>query len=129
VIFASVYEAGKVSRSWSCCWFIGLANTGFSLFYYVRVIKTMLLDARPAGALRWSCRSIRPRIYVALVAFPVVFLGLNIDWLEPGRPHRRDDVFSPGAQLKEFCRMAEIRAQCPLNGFVSPWAGAAAIRR
>jgi NADH-quinone oxidoreductase subunit N len=61
---------------------IGLVNTVFSLFYYVRVLKTMLLDTRPAGALKLDLpfNSV-PGFYVALVAFPVAFLGVNIDWL------------------------------------------------
>ncbi len=82
VIFASVYDAGKVSPLMFVLLVIGLANTVFSLFYYVRVLKTMLIDTRPAGArkLELSINSV-PGIYVLLVSFPVVFLGINIDWL------------------------------------------------
>jgi NADH-quinone oxidoreductase subunit N len=82
VIFASVYEASKASPVMFALLVIGLANTVFSLFYYVRVLKTMILDTRPAGAQRMELpvRSV-PGFYVALLSFPVVFLGVNIDWL------------------------------------------------
>jgi NADH-quinone oxidoreductase subunit N len=81
-IFASVYEAARVSPFMFVLLVIGLVNTVFSLFYYVRVLKTMLLDTRPAGALKLDLpfNSV-PGFYVALVAFPVAFLGVNIDWL------------------------------------------------
>lgn len=82
VIFASVYEASKVSPFMFVLLVIGLGNTVFSLFYYVRVLKTMLIDTRPAGAMRVEMpfNSV-PGFYVSLVSFPVVFLGINIDWL------------------------------------------------
>jgi NADH-quinone oxidoreductase subunit N len=82
VIFASVYEASRVSPAMFALLVVGLANTVFSLFYYVRVLKTMVLETRPAGAprLELPINSV-PGFYVALVSFPVLFLGINIDWL------------------------------------------------
>lgn len=81
-IFASVYQASKVSPFLFVLLVLGLLNTVFSLFYYVRVLKTMIIDTRPAGApkVELPFNSV-PGFYVALVSFPVVFLGINIDWL------------------------------------------------
>jgi NADH-quinone oxidoreductase subunit N len=82
VIFASVYEAAKVSPFMFALLVIGLVNTVFSLFYYVRVLKTMVLDTRPAGARRLELpfNSV-PGFYVALISFVVVYLGVHIDLL------------------------------------------------
>ena len=56
---------------------IGVINTVFSLFYYLRVVKTMVLDPepenRPAPTIRlWS----NPGFYCALIAFLLVLLGI-----------------------------------------------------
>lgn len=95
VIFASVYEASKVSPFMFVLLVIGLLNTVFSLFYYVKVLKTMVIDTRPAGALRVELpfNSV-PGFYLALVSFPVVFLGVNIDWLSQAA-HRVAMTFFP----------------------------------
>ncbi len=81
-IFASVYQAGTVSPVMWVLLVLGLLNTVFSLYYYVRVLKTMTLNTRPAGArkLELPFGSV-PGFYVAVVSFPVVFLGININWL------------------------------------------------
>jgi NADH-quinone oxidoreductase subunit N len=79
-IFASVYEATNVH------WFMWLVlgagglNTVISLFYYLRVAKTMCIDLRPAGAAEISMpASSSPALYVMLVAGMVVFLGIVIN--------------------------------------------------
>ena len=56
---------------------IGGLNTVFSLFYYLRVVKTMVLDAEPADRPAptipvWS----NPGFYCALIAFLLVMLGI-----------------------------------------------------
>lgn len=81
-IFASVYEAGKVSPLMYVLLVLGLANTVLSLFYYARVLKTMVFLTRPAGArkVEMSINSVSG-MYVLLVSFPVVLLGINIDFL------------------------------------------------
>ncbi len=71
-IFAQTYEAGLLSLV-----VIGVLNTVFSLFYYLRVVKTMVLDpereGRPAPAIRiWS----NAGFYCALIAFLLVVLGV-----------------------------------------------------
>jgi NADH-quinone oxidoreductase subunit N len=82
VIFASVYEAGKVSPIMYGLLVIGLLNTVFSLFYYVRVLKAMFFDARPAGALKVELpfNSVGG-LYVSLISFVIFYLGVNIDLL------------------------------------------------
>jgi NADH-quinone oxidoreductase subunit N len=79
-IFASVYEATNVH------WFMWLVlgagglNTVISLFYYLRVAKTMCIDLRPTGAAEISMpASSSPALYVMLVAGMVVFLGIVIN--------------------------------------------------
>lgn len=71
-IFAQTYNAGLLSLV-----VIGVVNTVFSLFYYLRVVKTMILDPepenRPAPTIRlWS----NPGFYCALLAFLLVVLGI-----------------------------------------------------
>ena len=71
-IFAQTFQAGLLSLV-----VIGVINTVFSLFYYLRVVKTMVLDPepedRPAPTIRlWS----NPGFYCALIAFLLVLLGI-----------------------------------------------------
>jgi NADH-quinone oxidoreductase subunit N len=71
-IFAQTYNAGLLSLV-----VIGVINTVFSLFYYLRVVKTMVLDPepedRPAPTIRlWS----NPGFYCVLLAFLLVVLGV-----------------------------------------------------
>ena len=78
-IFASVYESTNVH------WFMWLVlaagglNTVISLFYYLRVAKTMCMDARPIEAATVTMpASSSPAMYVMLVSGMVVFLGIII---------------------------------------------------
>ena len=71
-IFAQTYRAGLLSLV-----VIGVINTVFSLFYYLRVVKTMVLDPereeRPAPTIPlWS----NPGFYCALIALILVALGI-----------------------------------------------------
>ena len=71
-IFAQTYKGGLL---WLVA--IGVANTLLSLFYYLRVVKTMVLDpqraGRPAPQIRlWS----NPGFFCALIAFLLVLLGV-----------------------------------------------------
>jgi NADH-quinone oxidoreductase subunit N len=80
MVFSSVISAAKYS---SLMWFIlviGLFNTVFSLFYYVRVLREMFITPLPEGTRRVevSFASDAGR-YVALVAVPVVLLGILVD--------------------------------------------------
>lgn len=75
--FAAVYDAGLLALL-----FIGAANTAISLFYYVRVIRVMTMEAAPEGAEPlplglWS----RAGFYTALVTAPVLVLGVWWDGL------------------------------------------------
>lgn len=49
-IFASVFKAGEVHWFMYVVVAFGALNTVFSLVYYIRVLKTMFMDARPADA-------------------------------------------------------------------------------
>ena len=79
-IFASVYESTNVH------WFMWLVlgagglNTVISLFYYLRVAKTMCMDLRPAEATAVTMpASSSPAMYVMLVSGMVVVLGVIIN--------------------------------------------------
>lgn len=60
---------------------IGGLNTAISLFYYLRVVKTMTLDPEPENRLpmNFSLLSIEG-VFVALVTLPVLVLGV---WWDP----------------------------------------------
>ena len=79
-IFASVYESTNVH------WFMWLVlgagglNTVISLFYYLRVARTMCMDLRPAEATAVTMpASSSPAMYVMLVSGMVVVLGVIIN--------------------------------------------------
>jgi NADH-quinone oxidoreductase subunit N len=68
---------------------VGGLNTALSLFYYLRVIKTMAIDPEPAErpATGFSLVSL-PGAYIVLVTLPVLILGVFWDqfytWLRAG---------------------------------------------
>jgi NADH-quinone oxidoreductase subunit N len=79
-VFASLYDAGFVHPAMWAILVIGGLNTVFSLFYYVRVLKTMFLVERPAGARparvpTWATAG----VFVLLVTVPLLWpLGLQV---------------------------------------------------
>jgi NADH-quinone oxidoreductase subunit N len=79
-VFASLYDAGKVHPMMWVILAIGGLNTVFSLFYYLRVLKTMYLMDRPAGARvvrvpTWSTAG----VFVMLVTVPLIWpLGVHV---------------------------------------------------
>ncbi len=75
MIFASVYKAGELHWSMYVVLAFGGLNTVFSLFYYLRVLKTMFLDERPEGARAVQLPSVEGS-YVALLALFVLLLGM-----------------------------------------------------
>ncbi|HZZ28581.1 MAG TPA: NADH-quinone oxidoreductase subunit N [Pirellulales bacterium] len=92
VAFASVVRAVQVPGFRSVMLtllVIGGLNTALSLFYYLRVIKTMAIDPEPANrpARGFSLVSL-PGAYVVLVTLPVLILGIFWDqfytWLYSG---------------------------------------------
>ncbi|MEX0704439.1 MAG: NADH-quinone oxidoreductase subunit N [Planctomycetales bacterium] len=78
MIFASLFDAGKAHWSMWAVLAIGGLNTVFSLFFYLRVLKAMFLEPRPAGACdaRIPFLSL-PGWYVALVSLPILALGMS----------------------------------------------------
>jgi len=79
-VFASLFDAGFVHPAMWGILAIGGLNTVFSLFYYLRVLKTMFLFERPAGARpvrvpMWSTAG----VFVLLVTVPLIWpLGLHV---------------------------------------------------
>ncbi|MBD3676597.1 MAG: NADH-quinone oxidoreductase subunit N [Planctomycetaceae bacterium] len=82
MIFASLFEAGNIHWVMWLILVAGGLNTVFSLFYYLKVLKVMFLDPRPAGApdvdVRWGSL---PGFYTMLVTAPVVVLGVLVQGL------------------------------------------------
>lgn len=85
MIFISLVHAASVHWFMWVVLAVGAANTVFSLFYYMRVLKAMFLQDRPAEA--------RPAViplgsapagYVSLLSVPIVLLGMvgpAMEWL------------------------------------------------
>ncbi|MEX0717319.1 MAG: NADH-quinone oxidoreductase subunit N [Planctomycetaceae bacterium] len=78
MIFASLFDAGKIHWSmWAILVFGGL-NTVFSLFFYMRVLRAMFLEPRPAGARDGRIPFLSaPGLYVTLVSLPILALGMT----------------------------------------------------
>jgi len=76
-IFASAYRAGEFHRFMYVVLAFGALNTVFSLFYYIRVLKAMFLEPRPADARPVEVRfaSWESAFVLTLAAF-VVLLGV-----------------------------------------------------
>ncbi|MBI3465990.1 MAG: hypothetical protein HY000_23495, partial [Planctomycetes bacterium] len=61
---------------------IGGLNTAISLFYYLRIIKTMTLDPEPDRRLPVQLSLLsRPGLYIAFLTVWVVALGIWFNWL------------------------------------------------
>jgi NADH-quinone oxidoreductase subunit N len=76
-IFAPLLQAGYVNKMMWGVLVIGGANTVFSLFFYVRVLKAMYIAPRPAGAR--TARESGPAAAFALVlAVPVLLTGIGV---------------------------------------------------
>jgi NADH-quinone oxidoreductase subunit N len=74
-VFASLFQAGKVHWSMWAVLGIGGLNTVFSLFYYVRVLKIMMINPRPEEA-RYAEVPLNSLCYVGIITLPVVLLGM-----------------------------------------------------
>jgi NADH-quinone oxidoreductase subunit N len=92
VAFASLVQAMEVPKFRNvmlAVLVIGGLNTALSLFYYLRVVKTMAIDPEPAGrpAQGFSLLSLRGAFVVA-ITLPVLVLGIFWDqfftWLKDG---------------------------------------------
>ena len=81
-VFAAVFQATDVHWSMWVVLLVGVLNTVFSLYYYLRILKTMFFDERPDGA-----RSVYLPFaswaggYVAVLSLAVVALGLWVQRL------------------------------------------------
>lgn len=77
-VFAAVYDAGYAHWSMWVLLAFGCLNSVFSLFYYARVLRTMYLLERPAGAraVRVPAFSVNG-LYVLVVTLPLLLLGIS----------------------------------------------------
>ena len=84
LIFLAAFKAGNVH--WIMWVFVGIGglNTAFSLYYYLRVLKTIFMDPPPADRLPVQAP---PLVgwYVALITLPLLILGMsplqdNLSW-------------------------------------------------
>jgi len=77
IIFSSLFQAGGIHWSMWVVLCIAALNTVFSLFYYVRVLKAMFLETRPAEARAAEIPSgSDASIYVLLVSVPILLFGV-----------------------------------------------------
>jgi len=76
LIFLAAFKAGSIH--WIMWVFVVIAgmNTAFSLYYYLRVLKTIFIDPPPADRLPVNAPSL-VGWYVALVALPLLILGAS----------------------------------------------------
>ncbi|MCH2212181.1 MAG: NADH-quinone oxidoreductase subunit N [Fuerstiella sp.] len=74
MIFGSVYKAGDLHWSMYVLLAAGIVNTVISLFYYLRVLKTMIIDERPADARAVTLPNLE-NIYIGLLGAFVLLLG------------------------------------------------------
>jgi NADH-quinone oxidoreductase subunit N len=77
--FAAKFRIFEVLYKTNFQWLlaVGLANTVFSLFYYVKVLRVMILDEPPGEQPRWELSAVA-------VAFCMVLLLANFAPLAPG---------------------------------------------
>jgi NADH-quinone oxidoreductase subunit N len=76
LIFMAVFKAGYLHWAMWVLLAIAGANTVFSLFYYVRVLKAMFLNDAPAGQPAVRTPSL-VGTYIALITIPIVLLGAS----------------------------------------------------
>ena len=81
MVFASLFEAGKVHWVMWAVLVVGGLNTVFSLFYYLRVVRAMFMEPRPEGARP----AVVPRLpfgtYVITVSLPILIMGMGGPWM------------------------------------------------
>jgi NADH-quinone oxidoreductase subunit N len=80
MVFYGVIESAQFSQTMWFVLVVGLANTVFSLFYYVRVLRVMFMSSLPEGArpVDLTIGSDAGR-YVVLVSLPVLAMGIFVD--------------------------------------------------
>lgn len=75
VVFASVYKAADVSSFMYVVLAFAGANTVFSLFYYVKILKAMYLEEREPGIQPVQVPTAE-RLYLALLGVMVIITGI-----------------------------------------------------
>jgi NADH-quinone oxidoreductase subunit N len=86
-VFASIYSAASEfhNRSLYFLLVVGLVNTVVSLFYYVKVLKVMIIDPAPEGAVRESTRT-QPVVLQAVFSC-VLAAFVTVGMILPTPPH------------------------------------------
>jgi NADH-quinone oxidoreductase subunit N len=75
MIFKSLVDAASVHPSMWVVLAIGGLNTVFSLFYYVRILKTMYITPRPEEARSLKFEFLPVGAYVLMISAPVLMTG------------------------------------------------------
>ena len=74
-VFAALYDAGMLGLL-----LIGAANTVLSLFYYLRVVRVMLLEPEPSSEPRETAAALRmfspPGIFCLTMTLPILVFGV-----------------------------------------------------
>ncbi len=78
-VFAALFDAGRLHWFMWLVLVVGGANTVFSLFYYLRVLKAMFIAERPENAREARVRADSLQgLYAIVVSVPVLVLGVVI---------------------------------------------------
>ncbi len=99
VIFSSLIDAAQVDpTAWTemiALLVIGGLNTAVSLFYYLRVVKIMIIDPEPANRLPIEFPMVSMRgAFLAVVVLPVLLLGIWWDGLNQLARAATEKLFS-----------------------------------
>ena len=99
VIFSSLIDAAQADPSaWTemiALLVIGGLNTGVSLYYYLRVVKVMIMDPEPANRLPVEFPMVSLRgAFLAIVVAPVLLLGIWWDGLNQLARAATEKLFS-----------------------------------
>jgi len=80
MIFSAAFNAGYIH--WMMWVFVAIAglNTVFSLFYYLRVIKAMFIEA-PADGQKPIAMPGTIGAFVLVISLPILILGIVPGWL------------------------------------------------
>jgi NADH-quinone oxidoreductase subunit N len=81
MIFWSLFNAGYAHWSLWVVLAIAGANTVFSLFYYLRVLRAMFLETRPEGVRPIEVPLMPVGAYVIMISLPILALGIFAEGL------------------------------------------------
>ena len=91
MIFKSLVDAAAIHWSMWVILAVGGLNTVFSLFYYLRVLKTMYITPRPEGARPFKSEFLPVGAYVLMVSSPVLMTGF-FPWIPDSLSRTANEV-------------------------------------